>query len=242
MLARLNTSRALLFIAFPLTSFGPITTSFNLPRKCKVVKRLSSQLPFAARQGSRAKEWLSFLAQAVADARPPAVASASSSVAATSPLTELVHAAAAALDEQANALRNHPNAKLYAAISRLVPGAGEYLEMEPCLVCLGQDRRAAKGAASTATASTAIAAAMAGSASVASTAGGGGIPGETGLSSMPGSGGIMGPAGAGTSIAGGGSLFLNYPLDSIKSSSKSTENAMLVRYFVFFGPIFLLLY
>ncbi|CAM9348332.1 unnamed protein product, partial [Scytosiphon promiscuus] len=36
----------------------------------EVVSRLAAYLPFAARQGSRAREWLSFLALAVVDARP----------------------------------------------------------------------------------------------------------------------------------------------------------------------------
>ncbi|CAN0538888.1 unnamed protein product, partial [Ectocarpus sp. 8 AP-2014] len=36
----------------------------------EVVRRLAAYLPFAARQGSRAVEWLSFLALAVQDAQP----------------------------------------------------------------------------------------------------------------------------------------------------------------------------
>ena len=184
-----------------------------------MVKRLASQLPFAARRGSRAKEWLSFLAHAVADARPLSAGSAPAS-----PLRVLMHAAAAAVDEQASALRNHPNVALYAAIARLVPGAGQYLEPEPCLVCLDHDRRDSKSAGRP----TAAAAVVLGSGSAPSTAGGGN-------NSVVAAGSGSGPTGVGTvstgagaSVATGEPAFLNYPLESIRASTKSTENAMLV--------------
>lgn len=193
-----------------------------------MVERLSSYLPFAARQGSRAKYWLSFVALAVADAHPRASPYLESPVGATpSVLRALVRAAAAAVGEQAGALSNHPNAGLYAAIARLVPGAGHYLELEPCLVCHAEQGKRGKqeaeagvplldsGSSPSALLSGAIAAA-------------GGATGVGGASVSTGGGGG----------GGGGLVFLNYPLDSIKASSKSTENAMLVSFFIgsYFHP------
>ena len=192
-------------------------------------------VPFAARQGLRAKEWLSFLAIAVADACPPRLPGTGSDAevmeagrgpaagaAALSALTTLVRAAAAAVDEQAGALSNHPNAGLYASIARLAPGAGHYLEVEPCLVCQAdQGKRGRKEAESGAgvpvlDSGSSPSARMAGAMAAAGTAAG------VGAANASGSGGGSG--------GGGGLVFLNYPLDSIKAASKSTENAMLVSF------------
>lgn len=201
-----------------------------------MVRRLATYLPFAARQGSRAVEWLSFLALAVQDAQPP-VAPPSQALTAeqqlsggdsmdedkggddVSPMVALVRAAAAAVAEQAAALSNHPNAALYAAIGRLVPGVGgaaggHFLELEPCLVCAEQESSSsltAAGKATTAAAAEAESLAVAGSRSGGAAA-------------------AAAAAGASVPVAGGGRglVYLNYPLDSIKAASKSTENAMLV--------------
>lgn len=193
-----------------------------------MVKRLSSYLPFATRQGSRAREWLSFLVVAVSDARPPPAnadekrevdssgggsRATSKAKVTASPLGALTRAVAAAVEEQASALRNHRNAALYSAIARLVPGAGHYLELEPCLACFEQDKQGGgKGS-------------------------GAGLSGGSGsTAAAPAGAGVAGPPGSGaagsasaSARGGGGPVFLSYPLDSIKAASKSTENAMLVR-------------
>lgn len=140
-----------------------------------------------------------------------------------SPLVSLVRTAAAAVEEQARALRNHPNATLYSAIARLVPGAGQFLEFEPCLVChelekAGGGQQAAVAAESESQA--AAAAAAAGSAAGGARAG---VTAVTGLGAAAAAAGGGAPGGGGRSL-----LFLNYSLDSIKAASMSTENAMLV--------------
>lgn len=193
----------------------------------EVVHRLASHLPSAARQGSRAREWLSFLVHAVADACPqpytdnPISTTSAAAVIMNSPLRALVRAAAAAVEEQAGALRNHPNAALYAAIGRLVPGAGHYLDLDPCLVCLEQDRRGAAGSGAPRGVDGGRSGAAAAAAAAAVLSSGSGAPGAV----VSGNGAATAAGGSG----GGGSVFLNYPLESVKASSKSTENAMLVR-------------
>ncbi|CAN0082841.1 unnamed protein product, partial [Sphacelaria rigidula] len=124
----------------------------------EVVHCLAGHLPSATRQSSRAREWLSFLVHAVADSCPQVVSpdragnSSSSSRAGdeagveaagalSPPLRALVRAATAGVKELWANLRNHPNAALYAAIARIIPGAGHYLELEPCLACFEQERR-----------------------------------------------------------------------------------------------------
>lgn len=189
------------------------------------MQRLASFLPFAARQGSRAREWLSLLVHAVADARPPLPVSgqgrAADENATVLPLETLVRAACAAVGEQAAALRNHPNAALYAAIVRLVPRAGHYLELEPCLVCLERDGRGGGGGGGGGGKETEPAASPSSAPPPALASGGTGA--VTTAAGAPG-------AGIGARRGGGsGPVFLNYPLDSIKAASKSTENAMLVR-------------
>lgn len=162
------------------------------------------------------------MAIAVADAHPRGPPGLESPAGATpSVLRALVLAAAAAIDEQAGSLSNHPNAGLYAAIARLAPGAGHYLELEPCLVCHAEQGKRGRqeaeagvplldsGSSPSALISGAIAA-----------AGGAAAAGVGGASVSAGGGG-----------GGGGLVFLNYPLDSIKAASKSTENAMLVSFF-----------
>ncbi|CAN0193049.1 unnamed protein product, partial [Ectocarpus fasciculatus] len=161
----------------------------------EVVRRLAAYLPFAARQGSRAIEWLSFVALAVQDAQPPLPPTPTRALTTEqlsdgdamdedkgggdgdiSPMVALVRAAAAAVAEQAEALSNHPNAALYAAIGRLVPGGGggsgaavgHFLELEPCLVCAEQESSssslmAASKATTTAAAAEAESLAVAGS-------------------------------------------------------------------------------
>lgn len=203
----------------------------------EVVHCLAGHLPSATRRGSRAREWLSFLVHAVADSCPqmaPAERAGNDSGssragdetdvkgagALSPPLRALVRAATAAVKELWANLRNHPNAALYAAIARIIPGAGHYLELEPCLACFEQERRgemaagtaagesegASGGAAAAATATSAVASAPPGGmvSASASASGGGG--------------------------AGAGLVFLNYPLDSVKAATKSTESAMLVRF------------
>ncbi|CAN0027784.1 unnamed protein product, partial [Ectocarpus sp. 12 AP-2014] len=184
-------------------------------------------------------EWLSFLALAVQDAQPP-VAPPSQALTVEEqlsggvamdedkgggddllPMVALVRAAAAAVAEQAAALSNHPNAALYAAIGRLMPGVdgaagGHFLELEPCLVCAEQESSSsltAGGKATTAAAAEAESLAVAGSRSGGAAAAAAAAAGA----SVPGAGG------------GRGLVYLNYPLDSIKAASKSTENAMLVQ-------------
>lgn len=211
-------------------------------QKTKVVQRLAAYLPFAARQGSRSREWLAFLELAVADARPPQAplpptlkrggadnacngsgATENNGDFVSSPLAALVHAAAAAVDEQAKVLGNHPNAALYASIAKLIPGAGHFLELEPCLVCHAQE----KGGESKGAASGAGAAVLAESQSQSAAGVGGARAGTAATTAAAGTG-----TGTGSSVTGAGgaqgSVYVNYPLDSIKAASKSTENAMLV--------------
>lgn len=142
----------------------------------------------------------------------------------SSPLAALVHAAAAAVDEQAGALGNHPNAALYASIAKLIPGAGQFLELEPCLVCSAQEKggEAKRGAAAAGTAALAESQSQ-------STAGVGAGARAASTASAATAGTGAGSAASGAAGGGGrGLVYLNYPLDSIKAASKSTENAMLV--------------
>lgn len=154
--------------------------------------------------------------------------------ASATPLRALIRAAAAAVREQAGALRNHPNAALYAAIGRLIPGAGHYLELDPCLVCLEHKRSESgegdgrKGDSSSGGSGGGGGASGAASVSAAAVAmlGSGSIPAGV-ILGAPAPGGSAGAAAAAGS--GGGLVFWNYSLDSVKAASKSTENAMLVR-------------
>ena len=229
----------------------------SLSRETKVVRRLAAYLPFAARQGSRAREWLSFLVLAVSDARPPswphpatttepgdpsagrgrvtgkrpAASSGDGGDGDVSPLAALVRAAAAAVAERMVALANHPNAALYASIARLIPGAGQFLELEPCLVCPAQEKGGEGKGATTVTAAAAAAVESQSHASAGAAAGTRAGAAAAAVAAAAGAGaGASAGTGAGLAGAGGGRglVYLNYPLDSIKASTKSTENAMLV--------------
>lgn len=146
------------------------------------------------------------------------------------PLRALIRAAAAAIKEQSGALRNHPNATLYAAIGRLIPYAGHFLELEPCLVCLEHEKRSGGdgagrksdggggGGASEAASVTAAAVAMLGP---------GSVPPGTVLAAQAG-GSAGGAVGTGSAGGGGGAVFLNYALDSVKSATKWMESAIMV--------------
>lgn len=234
----------------------------SLSRETKVVRRLAAYLPFAARQGSRAREWLSFLVLAVSDARPPSWPHPATTTepgdpsagrgrvtgkrpaassgdggdggdGGVSPLAALVRAAAAAVAERTVALANHPNAALYASIARLIPGAGQFLELEPCLVCPAQEKGGEGKGATTVTAAAAAAVESQSHASAGAAAGtrAGAAAAAVAAAAAAGAGaGASAGTGAGFAGAGGGRglVYLNYPLDSIKASTKSTENAMLV--------------
>lgn len=139
-----------------------------------------------------------------------------------------MRAAAVAVDERTVALANHPNAALYASIARLIPGAGQFLELEPCLVCPAQE----KGGEGKGTATAAAAApAPAESQSQASAGAAGTRAGTAAAAAGAGAGSAPGAGG------GRGLVYLNYPLDSIKASTKSTENSMLVGYLLFLARL-----
>lgn len=191
-----------------------------------VVHCLASHLPSAPRQGSRAREWLSFLVHAIADACPSVAVDyepsrqtlemeqgSTAAASCLSTLRALVRAATAAVMEQSAALRNHPNAALYAAISRIVPGAGHYLELEPCLVCYDQERSGEAAAGGPRVENEA-------------SGGGGGAAAAGTASAAPGA--VVSGSGNSASGAGSGVTFMNHPLDSVKAASKSTESAILV--------------
>ncbi|CAM9976907.1 unnamed protein product, partial [Discosporangium mesarthrocarpum] len=137
-------------------------------------------------------------------------------------LRSLASTASTAIRELARLLMNHPNLGVYEAVGRLVRGAGQHLELEPCVHCY----RAGVGLGSGAAAGPAAGKAALPLSATRPTGGGAGAGAGTGTGT-----------GTGTGIVGEGGVaemesepvYVNYNLDSIKMATRSTENAMLVQ-------------